>query len=255
MFQKVTEHIYIRQYQHYTDRPNIGLICGSRGTLLYDAGNSGANVAMLKKELTEQGLPMPDYVALSHWHWDHSFGAGFWDVKILAGRETDTQLRRMQKWAWDDESMEERIRRGEDIAFCTEMIKREYPNRSLIRIAGADLTFEGRLTVDLGDVCCDLIHAEGPHSSDSVICHVPSDRFLFLGDSNCKDLYGMSWHFDIDHEEDFVPVTSALPYEREKTMRYLELLDRLEFSHCVSGHADPMTKGELIRSITESKFV
>ena len=255
MFHKVTEHIYIRQYQHYTDRPNIGLICGSRGTLLYDAGNSEANVSMLKMELAEQGLPMPDYVVLSHWHWDHSFGAGFWNARILAGRETDDQLRRMQNWAWDDQSMADRISRGEDIAFCSEMIKREYPDRSRIQITGADLVFEGRLTVDLGDVQCRLIHVEGPHSSDSVICYVPSDRFVFLGDSNCKDLYGMPWHFDIEHEEDFVPVTDALPYDREKTERYLELLENLDFSHCVSGHADPMTKGELFRSIRESKFI
>ena len=78
MFRKVTDHIYIRKYQHYTDRPNIGYIRGERAALLFDAGNSGANVQLLKEELREAGLSMPDFVALSHWHWDHSFGAPYW---------------------------------------------------------------------------------------------------------------------------------------------------------------------------------
>lgn len=250
MFIKQTEHIFIRQYQHYTDRPNIGLIRGTERALLFDAGNSQANVALLKRELEEAGLPEPAFVALSHWHWDHSFGACYWGVPVIAGRETDAQLRKMSEWKWDEESMCSRVERGEEILFCTEMIRREYPDRSRIRVRGADVVFDGRLTVDLGGgVVCELIHARGPHASDSVICWVPCDRFLFLGDSNCKDLYGQSWHFDIRHEEDFVPVTGALPYDREKVAAFLELLDGLDFTSCVSGHSDPVSREELYRSL------
>lgn len=34
MFEKVTEHIYVYPCDGYTDRPNIGLIIGSKYTLL-----------------------------------------------------------------------------------------------------------------------------------------------------------------------------------------------------------------------------
>lgn len=251
MFQKITEHIHIRQYQHYTDRPNIGIIRGSKCSLLFDAGNSRENVVLLKEELKEAGLPGPDFVALSHWHWDHSFGAAFWHVPVIAGRETDAQLWKMMLWKWDDDSMTQRIRDKEDIAFCSEMIKREYPDRDQIRVVGADIVFDGTLTMDLGGVTCQLIHVRGPHSSDSVVCYVPEDRFLFLGDSNCKDLYGLPWHFDIEHEEDFGPTTDALPYDMEKVKAYLEQLDTLDFAHCVTGHADPETKEELFASFRE----
>ena len=252
MFEKLTEHVYVRQYQHYTDRPNIGLVCGTERALLYDAGNSEANVVQLKRELAESGLPEPDLVALSHWHWDHSFGAAFWNVPVIAGRETDGQLRKMMEWKWDDRAMEERISRREDIVFCSEMIKREYPDRSRIRIKAGDIVFDGRLTIDLGGgVVCQLIHGKGPHSTDSVLCWVPSDRLLFLGDSSCKDLYGLPWHFDIEHEEDFGPATDALPYDREKVAEYLRLLDTLDFTLCVSGHADPATREELYRELKE----
>jgi len=123
------------------------------------------------------------------------------------------------------------------------MIKREYEDRDQIKVVPADIVFEERMELDLGGgVVCHLIHAKGTHSSDSVICYVPSDKFLFLGDSDCKDLYGLPWHFDIEHEEDFVPVTDALPYDREKVKDYLQILDTLSFTKCISGHAPVMTR-------------
>ena len=135
MFEKITGHIYIHPAEHYTDRPNIGLIIGEEKALLFDAGNSKKHVEKLKAELSEQNLPLPEYVLLSHWHWDHSFGAKFWNAKIIAGTETNEELKKVAKWKWDEISMENRIKTGEDIVFCTEMIKREYPDRSEIEIA------------------------------------------------------------------------------------------------------------------------
>ena len=251
MFQKLTEHIFVRPAEPYTDRPNIGLIRGENRTLLFDAGNSAANVEKLKGELTAGGLPLPDLVAVSHWHWDHSFGMAAWGVSTIAGRDTDRQLRRMGSWKWDDEAMAERVRRREDIAFCSEMIKREYPDRSKINVTPADIVFDGCLTVELGGVTCELIHARGPHSLDSVICYVPEDRFLLLGDSDCKNLYGIPWHFDIEHEENFGPATDAIPYDRELVEEFLRLLDTLDFTRCVNGHGEPMTREELYQKLEE----
>lgn len=250
MFERLTEHIYVYPCDGGTDRPNIGYIRGGSRALLFDAGNSEAHVALMKEALARQGLPNPAFVALSHWHWDHSFGMHAWGVPAIAGRETNEKLSQVQKWRWDDRSMEERVEKGEDIVFCNEMIKREYPDRGRICVTTAELVFEGRLTVDLGaGVSCELIHAKGPHASDSVICHVPSDEFLFLGDSNGKDLYGLPWQFDIAHEEDFLPATAALPYDKEKVRAFLRLLDSLDFCRCIGGHAAPMTRKALYRSL------
>lgn len=250
MFERLTEHIYVYPCDGYTDRPNIGLVRSGSRALLFDAGNSEAHVALMKEALKRQGLPDPDFVAVSHWHWDHSFGMHAWGVPTIAGRETNEKLSQVRKWRWGDSSMEERVEKGEDIVFCNEMIKREYPDRSRICVTAAELVFESRLTVDLGaGVSCELIHAKGPHSSDSVICYVPSDEFLFLGDSNGKDLYGQPWHFDIAHEEDFLPATAALPYDQEKVSDFLRLLDTLDFTHCISGHGTLMTREMLYSSL------
>lgn len=252
MFRKVTEHIYIRACEAYTDRPNIGLIIGKDYTLLYDAGNSAANVAQLKKELAQQGLPCPDFVAISHWHWDHTFGMHAWGVPIIAGRETNNYLREVQQWKWDDQSMQERVENKKDIVFCNEMIKREYPDRSQICVTTADIIFDGCMTVDLGGgVVCELIHSAGPHASDSVICYVPSEQFVFLGDSNGKDLYGLPWHFDLEHEDEMVQTLMTLPYDRELVNEYIMLLNGLDFTKCIGGHAEIMSCEELYQSLAE----
>ena len=252
MFKKLTNHIYVHPHDGYTDRPNIGLIVGEKYSLLYDAGNSAANVALLKSELAEQGLPEPDFVAVSHWHWDHTFGMHAWQVPTIAGRKTNEYLKRVKQWKWDDNSMEARVEKKEDIVFCNEMIKREYPDRSQIKVTTADIVFDERMTIDLGGgIVCELIHAKGPHSEDAVICYVPSDKFVFLGDSNGKDLYGKPWEFDIEHEDEMVQNMNKIPYDRELVDEYVKLLDTLTFTTCVGGHADPISRKDLFQLLEE----
>ncbi len=148
--------------------------------------------------------------------------------------------------------MDARVTSGEDIVFCNEMIKREYPDKSKIHVSSADIVFDGRMTIDLGGgVICELLHCKGPHSSDSVLLYVPCDRFVFLGDSNCKDLYGLEWDFDINHEEDFKENTDALPYDRKKVMDYLHILDTLDFTMCISGHSGAKSKESLYAALKE----
>lgn len=109
----------------------------------------------------------------------------------------------------------------------------------------ADIVFEGRMTIDLGGITCELIHAAGPHAVDSVICYVPSEQFAFLGDSNSRDLYGHLWHFDIAHEKDMVSEMMKIPYDWDRVDAYLKLLDGLDFTQCIGGHADVMTREAL----------
>ncbi len=245
MFNKISDRIYIQPPEHYTDRPNVGLITGDKYTLMFEAGNSSANVQLLKGRLEEQSLPMPDFVAVSHWHWDHSFGMHAWAVPTIAGSKTNEYLKKVSQWQWDDESMADRVEKGEDIVFCNEMIKREFEDRSNINVVPADIVFTDKMTIDLGGIECQLIHCAGPHADDSVLCYIPSEKFIFLGDSNGKDLYGQPWHFDIEHEDDFLEETAKIPYDKQLVKEYLALLDTLDFDRCIGGHADIMTKEEL----------
>ena len=71
------------------------------------------------------------------------------------------------------------------------------------------------MTLDLGGIEVQLIHCAGPHADDSVLLYIPSEKFVFLGDSNGKDLYGQPWHFDIEHEDDFLEETAKIPYDTQ----------------------------------------
>lgn len=249
MFKKITEHCFFRPAEGYTDRPNVGYVRGEKYSLIFEAGNSAANAEKLKLELMLNNLPQPSYAAVSHWHWDHSFGLHAWDCVKIAGKQTNEKLLEVSGWKWDDVSMENRIKCGKDIVFCTEMIKREYPDRSKIKVCGADIVFDKRLCVNLGGISCELILCGGPHSEDSVICYIPAEKVLFLGDSNCKDLYGKPWYFDIEHEEDFMKNVDAIPYDRELVDKYLKLLDTLDFEICVTGHGGILSRNELYDSL------
>ena len=77
-----------------------------------------------------------------------------------------------------------RIKHGEGINFCREMIFLEYPDRSEIRIVPAEIEFDLELALNLGGVTARLIHVAGSHSEEAVVCHVPEDHFLYLGDRN-----------------------------------------------------------------------
>lgn len=245
MFVKFSDRIYIQPPEHYTDRPNVGLIVGDKYTLMFEAGNSAENVKLLKERLDQQSLPQPDFVAVSHWHWDHSFGMASWGVPTIAGEKTNQYLKKVATWKWDDESMAKRVETGEDIVFCNEMVKREFTDRNDINVVPADMVFADKLTLDLGGIECVLMHCAGPHADDSILLYIPSEKFVFLGDSNGKDLYGQPWHFDIEHEDDFLEETAKIPYDEKLVKEYLALLDTLDFEKCIGGHADIMTKEEL----------
>lgn len=249
MFQQLTKHIYCFPCDDYSDRPNIGYIVGEKGALLFDAGSSEKHARQLQDAMRVLSLPQPDYVALSHWHWDHAFGLGAWGKHTIAGTKTNEKLREIQSWSWDDAAMLRRLETGEDIRFCYEMMKREYGDCRDVRVVCAVEEFSDELRIDLGGVTCHLLHVRGPHAEDSVICYVPEDDFVFLGDSNGKDLFGTPWHFDIDHADALVDTLMAIPYDEEKLAPYRALMEHLPFTRCIGGHAPAMTKAHLMASI------
>ncbi len=251
MFEKITEHIYIHPAETYTDRPNIGLVVGEKYSLLFDAGNSVYHVENLKREISEQGLKEPDFVVISHWHWDHSFGASSWKKTVIAGEKTNEYLRKVSEWKWDDESMQERLESGEDIEFCHYMVKREYPDRSIIEVATADITFSDSMTVDLGGITAVLSHINGPHSEDSIVCFIPEDEFLFLGDSNSKDLLNNKWHFDPEHDELLEDEIAKIPYDKELVKEYIDSLEKIPFVRCIGGHMEIMSREEVYGMVSE----
>ena len=89
---QITEHIYCMDADAETDQPFIFLIQGQRFSLLADTGNSPENYRKFLRELNEAGLKEPDLAVLTHWHWDHTFGACAAECPVEAISEGDSKF-------------------------------------------------------------------------------------------------------------------------------------------------------------------
>jgi glyoxylase-like metal-dependent hydrolase (beta-lactamase superfamily II) len=157
---QLSEHIYFMECSYETDRPNLGYIRGDNYALMYEAGASKHHVDDFLDSLAAAGLPKPAFAAISHWHWDHSFGNHYLrenGILTLASRQTNERLREMSAWKWDEASMAARLKSGREIEFVDAMIKLEYPDRDEITVTETDITFSGEMTIDLGGIQCRLI--------------------------------------------------------------------------------------------------
>jgi glyoxylase-like metal-dependent hydrolase (beta-lactamase superfamily II) len=241
---RLSENVAVLECSYETDRPNLGYIKGSRCALMYDAGASKRHAGAFLGALRALAVPKPAFAAISHWHWDHSFGNQYLrenGIMTIASRETNEQLRRISAWKWDEPSMAERLKNGDEIEFVDAMIKLEYPDLHEITVTETDITFSREMTLDLGGVQCRLIQVGGPHSDDSIICYVPEEKIVFAGDSNGADLYGNPWEYRAETLEDDI---DAIAYDPVKLRNYIDKMETLDFDICIAGHDEPVTRKE-----------
>lgn len=177
------------------DRPSLCAVVGVRRTLMLDAGASAEHARLFLDGLTAHGVRPPDWVVLTHWHWDHVFGAAEIGAPVVAHRLTADGLATMAGQTWDDAALDARVAAGTEIAFCADNIKLELPAPRVVRIRQPELIFDGDLDLDLGGVTCRVRHVGGDHAADACIVHVPEDRLLFLGDCLYDDIYAPSRHY------------------------------------------------------------
>lgn len=173
-----------------TDRPVLGAIRGTAGTLLVDGGASPSHLAAFVAELAARGRPPVVGIALTHWHWDHSFGSAAVDAPVIASRGTADGLAIQRGYAWDDAALEQRVRDGLELAFSLPHIREELPDRRDLEIVLPTVVFDDAHHVDLGDVEVELRHVGGDHADDAAVVWVPDDRVLFAGDALYPCLWG-----------------------------------------------------------------
>ncbi len=229
LLHKLSDRVYYLPFTEETDRPNLGYIRGDRYSLMVDAGNSKKHTMLFLSQLGEHTLPYPDYIALTHWHWDHTFGLHAIHAKSIASKLTNRQLAKVKTWGWDNPSMSNRLVTGEDIEFCDRCIRIEYTNPEDIIVKTADITFENKLLLDLGGISCELIPIVNPHSDDSVAVYLPEEKIIFMGDASGGDFY---------HNQG--------RYDKNKLLSFIEFIKETDFDTCVEGHDNPISKDQLL---------
>ncbi len=194
---------------------------GSDGTLLVEGGASPGHLASFVAELERQGRPPIVAIALTHWHWDHSFGSSALDVPVVAHELTARELAVQASYDWSDEALEERVRDGRELAFCADMIRVELPDRRNLRIVVPSELLRDRRAIDLGGIEAVAEHVGGDHAADSCVVHVPTDGTLFLGDCLYQRLHT---------PEPLLTVGGV--------RALVERIRRFDAGHAIEGHAD-----------------
>ncbi len=227
---QISSHVFWLSPDSTTDRPVLGAIAGTRGTLIVDSGNSPAHAHVLLRELERRGLPSPAYVALTHWHWDHVFGTSAFNLPTIASTETKRIVDEMAQLDWSDAALDQRVELGVEIAFCRDMMKRELPDRSDLVIRPPDIAFVNQVDIDLGGVTCQLLHVGGDHAIDSTVVYVPEDKIVFLSDCVYPDIYH-----------------TARRYTTAKLFPLLDRLLSLDGEYYLAGHNDePWSRSFLV---------
>jgi glyoxylase-like metal-dependent hydrolase (beta-lactamase superfamily II) len=218
--ERISDHVYWLPPAK-PDRPSLCAVVGRDRTLMLDAGASDAHARLFLKHLTAVGVAPPSQVALTHWHWDHVFGAAEVGAQLIAQARTAGKLAELATRDWSDAGLEQHIALGEQTAAGAEDLKTELPAPRLVRIAQPQIVFREALELRLGGVTCQIAHVGGDHAADSSVMFIMPDRVLFLGDCMYDTFYGRTPHY-----------TARL---------MLPLLDRLEAfeaEYYVRGH-DP----------------
>lgn len=236
---QISPHVYWLPPDSTTDRPVLGAVAGERSTLLVDAGNSPAHARLFLAELARLQVAPPQFLVLTHWHWDHVFGAATIALPTVAHQETRRRMVEMAGWDWSDAALDERVAAGVEIEFCRDMIKAELPDRTDLILRPPDIAFTERVELDLGSVSAQLIHVGGDHAADSTIVYIPEDRVVFMSDCLAPDLY--------------------YPPRRYTTRRLFPLIDQLlqcEADFYLMGHnPEPVSRAELVAYTSRLKLI
>jgi glyoxylase-like metal-dependent hydrolase (beta-lactamase superfamily II) len=194
-FKRITDRILYTPGDSERYWPSSTVVLGDEKTLLIDGGATPEHSSLIKEALEKLGRKA-DYLVLSHWHWDHSFGLSQWKkAESVAQEKTVLLLEEQAGYEWNDDALYWRMEQGVESEFMARMIKKEYSDLSKINIAVPKRYYVSEELIDLGGISCELHHVPSDHALDNTVIYVPEEKFLFLGDCLNENIYSESWHY------------------------------------------------------------
>jgi len=195
VLRRAAEHTWWYSPDERTDRPALAVVAGSSAAVLLEVGASPRHTRSFLAAIAPLHLPPLRGAVLSHWHWDHSFGAAALQVPVIGERATHRELVHQARLSFSDAALDARVADGTEIAFCRDMLRLEMPDRDDLEIVPPHVVFDERLTLDLGGVTVEVARVGGDHAADSCVAYVVEDRLLFLGDCLYERLYAPVEHY------------------------------------------------------------
>jgi len=228
MIKQLTKNAYYMPHDDSTDRPSLGLVCGSKYSMIIDSGNSPRHANAFLSEIESMDIPPVKYLVITHHHWDHVFGIKEMDCMRITSQETEKKIEEMRLLNWDDQSLDEYLKSGRFNDSTVKCIRTEIPDRDDFEIGDLDLVYEEKLTIDLGGLKCIVDLIGGSHTDDSAIVYIPKERVIFLGDC----IYGRRYD-------------GVYGYKKEKLMPMIDKIEEYPADHYLISHMDPYNKHQI----------
>ncbi len=190
---EVADGVFVRRYEELD--LSVGLVVGDKQCLVIDTGGDagqGAELASAVREVT----PLPWHVALTHAHFDHSFGTeAFAPCQVWAHERCHADL--VANGALQREKWARRYR---------EQGEHEVADRiAAVRLVLPDRLVGDRAELDLGGRRVELVHFGPAHSDHDLVVHVPDAGVVYAGDlveqgapPQFGDAYPQTWPAALD---------------------------------------------------------
>ena len=198
---KVSEHVYMIPDGRVNLVPNIGIIVGSRATLVVDAGMGPRNGQTVLRELAKVSKNTELYFTTTHFHPEHMTGVQAFPANTIVIRPEVQQEEVDRK---QPEFIRNFSRRTADLKALLQDVTPRSP----------DILFDREAKIDLGGLTVRLLWLGSAHTRGDNFVFVEEDGVLFTGDAVInrffpifpdKDASGKNWLNILDQLDELRP--------------------------------------------------
>ena len=167
--QKISNHVYVIPDNNVGMVPNVGIVVGSRATLVVDTGLGARNGKTVMKEVEKVSKNNELYLVTTHFHPEHDLGAQGFPAHTKVVR-SQAQVKEIAELGL------ETAKRFSGISPLHAELLQGAEFRT------ADITFDQEHTLDLGGVRVRILAMGYNHTRGDTATFVEPDRVLFSGD-------------------------------------------------------------------------
>jgi len=166
---RIGPHSYVIDDDSVVLVPNVGIVVGSKATLVVDTGMGPKNGAIVMKEVTKVSKNSQIYLVTTHFHAEHVAGIS----AFPAG--TKYVISRVQQQDLDELGADLTKRFAGGSPVMADLLK-DAPVRR------ADVLFDREYKIDLGGVNVRLLALGPTHTRGDTMVFVEQDKVLYAGD-------------------------------------------------------------------------
>jgi glyoxylase-like metal-dependent hydrolase (beta-lactamase superfamily II) len=173
--EQITDHVYVIPDNSVPMVPNVGIVVGSRATLVVDTGLGARNGATVMREVAKVSKNTELYLVTTHVHPEHDLGTGGFPATTKMIRSRDQV----------DEIAASGLEMAKRFAGISPL------HAELLQGATfkpADVTFEKAHVLDLGGVRVRILAMGFNHTRGDTATYVETDKVLFSGDVSMTPL-------------------------------------------------------------------